>query len=351
MKLLGALLGSLGLAAATLSTTSTTSNSPSSSSSSSSPLVFTVVGDWGGLPTYPYTTPRQISVAERLGVWAARVNSQFTLALGDNFYFTGVHNGADARFQETFENVFTAESLMKPWYVIAGNHDHYGNVTGEVDYSRYSDRWNFPSLYYTFTKTTPGGETVRFVMLDTIVLCGQTADDAPAEEQPRHMDPLEGKKLADDQLQWLETTLAAAQEDWVIVTGHYPVYSIAEHGPTSYMVENVKPLLEKYNVAAYLNGHDHSMQHLNDGSVVDYFVLGAANFAESSQKHEHDVPTNSSKYMWPTSTDSQGAFGQVTLDDGTMRVDIVESTGSVLYSYTKANPRAQAQKKHGIAQK
>ena len=61
--------------------------------------------------------------------------------------------------------------------------------------------------------------------------------------------------------EWIEATLKASTAPHVIVAGHYPVYSICEHGPTSLLVSDLKPLLEKYNVSAYLNGHDHCAEH------------------------------------------------------------------------------------------
>ena len=36
--------------------------------------------------------------------------------------------------------------------------------------------------------------------------------------------------------------------------GHYPVWSVTEHGPTPQLVDELKGLLEKYGVAFYLNG-------------------------------------------------------------------------------------------------
>ena len=66
-------------------------------------LNFVVLGDWGGQPTTPYTTPTEQEVAAQMGKTAAAVGSKFTLALGDNFYDTGVKDVGDPRFQETFE--------------------------------------------------------------------------------------------------------------------------------------------------------------------------------------------------------------------------------------------------------
>ena len=45
-------------------------------------LNFFVLGDWGGLPIYPYTTKIEQSVSERMSKTAEDVSPQFVLALG-----------------------------------------------------------------------------------------------------------------------------------------------------------------------------------------------------------------------------------------------------------------------------
>ena len=62
------------------------------------------------------------------------------------------------------------------------------------------------------------------------------------------------------QLDWLEDTLAKSTADYLIVGGHYPVWSTGHHGPTWQLVDQLKPLFEKYKVTSYICGHDHNLQ-------------------------------------------------------------------------------------------
>ena len=66
-------------------------------------LSFLALGDWGGQPTSPYYTTAEKDIAAAMGKTAQNVGSQFTIALGDNFYDVGVKDVTDPRFKETFE--------------------------------------------------------------------------------------------------------------------------------------------------------------------------------------------------------------------------------------------------------
>ena len=77
----------------------------------------------GGSPNSPYTTSDEVDSAKIMGEIGSTYNVDMAWGLGDNFYDDGVKNEYDKRFQETFENVFTADSLKKiPFYMVAGTH-------------------------------------------------------------------------------------------------------------------------------------------------------------------------------------------------------------------------------------
>jgi len=315
--------------------------------------VFFVMGDWGGQQDSPYTTFAEQKVAKAMQAGAAASGATFTVVLGDNFYQEGIETDvSDPRFKTTFEDVFTGPALQGPayqFYILAGNHDHYGNVSAEIAYSSLSSRWIFPSLYYTFTKTTSDGLTIQFVMIDTVILTGNS--DLPGGGQLAG-DALPGPANvaeADAQWTWINKTLATSTADFLIVAGHYPVWSVCEHGPTSLLVSTLKPLLEQYKVTAYLAGHDHCVEYVDEGLGVQYHGIGASHGCDASQAHMSSVPAGSLKYYYdapPTDdklADDQiltaddvnpavGAFASVSVSSKGFIVKHLTDTGKVLYT-------------------
>jgi len=280
-------------------------------------LRFVAVGDWGGQSTPPYTTPPQLAVAKQMGVTAEEFGSNFTLGIGDNFYLLGIDgNDHSTRFKSTFSDVYTAASLQSRWYIVAGNHDHYGNVTAEVAHTADDPRWYFPALWYTETMQA-FNTTVQFVFFDTVVYADYPNTDQAAQQRT-----------------WIEATLAASTADWLLVVGHYPVYSVAEHGPTPLLVSDLRPLLLKYNVDAYFSGHDHSLQYLSDGTI-DYFLTGAGHLTEDSHAHQSDVPPGYSKFYWAGPNDNSGGFITVEVTWEKLTVNYLDESGSVLYTVVR----------------
>ncbi|KAL4237005.1 Tartrate-resistant acid phosphatase type 5 [Mactra antiquata] len=295
-------------------------------------LKFLVMGDWGGLPDYPYDTPVEKAVAKQMASVAQMYDTSFIMALGDNFYFDGVKDVDDKRFERTFENVYHYDVLKKtPWYLVAGNHDHNGNVSAQIAYSKKSERWNFPNYYYVLQYKIPGGKTVDIVMIDTILLCGNTKHDFLGD-QPKRPDNI---KASEDQWTWIELQLQISKADYLLVAGHFPVYSIAEHGPTKCLVDRLKPMLYKYKVSAYFNGHDHNLQHITyteNDHTVEYFTTGAANFVDTSTEHKSDIPDHSLKFHWAEIVEL-GGFSYVEATTQNMTMIFVDGENKQLYRY------------------
>ena len=299
-------------------------------------ISFLALGDWGGDEHSPYYTQSEEGCSKQMGIQASLVAANFTISLGDNMYYHGVKNEDDARFNETFERVFTADSLQHTWYVIAGNHDHYGNITGQIAYSSHSKRWTFPSLYYNKIFQIPGSKaTLEIVFIDTIILSGMSDSNDP--NKPYEM--IYDRELADDQWKWINDTLKSSTADWLLVAGHYPVYSIAEHGPTRILIDKLNPMLRKNKVTAYLCGHDHNMQHLYELGI-DYFVIGAGHFVDSSKAHKNDVPSGSLKFFYGEKNSwSDGAFASFTVSSKNLTMTYINVKKQSIYKVTKMTPR------------
>ena len=225
---------------------------------------FLVVGDWGRNGFF-----NQAEVARGMGRVGDDLRSRFTISTGDNFYLDGVNSTDDPKWERSYENIYTARSLQSRWYAVLGNHDWQGNVPAQIEYTEMSERWYMPAQYYAETLAVDDSTDALFVFLDTSPLA------YPEDYRRRYSDS--GDWDHDDQLEWLDETLAESDADWKIVVGHHPIYV----GSTSYsdnqrLVERLVPIYERHGVQAYFAGHDHNLQHHRpDGSTVDYFVSGA----------------------------------------------------------------------------
>jgi len=257
--------------------------------------------------------------------------------MGDNFYDSGVKSADDPRFQETFESVYTDPSLMNmPYYVVLGNHDWGGNTSAQIAYSAKSKRWVMPDLYYKKTFSFNGGAiTIDAVFIDTVSLAGNS-DDLEDEfgELPGPKDP----KLAATQWEFIEGALNSSTANYLVVVGHYPVYSAGEHGPTTVLVNQLKPMLIKYG-AHYFSGHDHDLSHISDGTGVNYIVIGAGDNCCYAETNLSKIPKNSLKWGMFAGSGLLGGFGSFVATAKTMTVNFYASNGTTLYS-TEIPPRS-----------
>ena len=51
-----------------------------------------------------------------MGKVGEKLDIDFVISTGDNFYDNGLIGDHDTAFEESFTNIYTAESLQKQWY-------------------------------------------------------------------------------------------------------------------------------------------------------------------------------------------------------------------------------------------
>jgi acid phosphatase len=275
------------------------------------PSAFLAVGDWG-----QNGAPVQSAVARAMTGAARELASGFVISAGDNFYPGGVKSVADRHWKESFEAVYTDAALQTPWYAALGNHDYRGDPQAQVDYTRLSRRWRMPSRYYKVPGGQLGAPNLDLFVIDTAPMVDVGSIDERVQQLVRgHW----WSERAGPQLAWLRGALAASQAPWKIVVGHHPIYSGA-HGDSPVLLAKVAPLLEAFGVQAYINGHDHDLQHIRRGRV-DYICTGAG----SESNRVEAIPGTRFCVGRP-------GFAAFRLADEAMELQFRDLTGQTVYS-------------------
>lgn len=228
-------------------------------------FTFVVIGDWGR-----NGNEDQMKSVNALANVVEESDAEFVVSTGDNFYPVGVQSIDDIQWINSFETPYKAHPLHIPWYVILGNHDYRGNVQAQIDYMKRSRRWNMPARYYTkkhlLEDATPKTE-VQLFYIDT----NPFIEDYQAHNEEYNVKGQDTKK----QLQWLENELKKSTAKWKFVVGHHHIYSGGKRkGEQKELVQHIVPLLKKYNVTAYLNGHEHDLQHIERDGL--HFITSGA---------------------------------------------------------------------------
>jgi hypothetical protein len=204
------------------------------------------------------------------------------------------------------------------WWAVAGNHEYMGNSQALIDYSKVNPHWNMPAKYYTkvFKK---GGATIRFVMLDTTPFIKRF------RESDKYPDAKEQDRGA--QLEWLNKVLSEAEEDWVIVAGHHPVYADTTKNKSERddMKSAINGILRKHNVAMYICGHIHSFQHIRrKGYDIDYIVNSSASLARNVKQ------TKGTQYC-----SNEAGFSVITASKKRLSVHLIDKNGNILHTVNK----------------
>jgi hypothetical protein len=130
---------------------------------------------------------------------------------------------------------------------------------------------------------------------------------------------------------YFEDILNNDRPHWLLVVGHYPIYSAGDHCDNSELISYLKPLLQQYNAHAFISGHDHISEHLQYEGM-DYFVAGAGSMTDSL----NSKCSTGANLVW--SGTGYSAFAYVDATTTALTMNYVDTNNEIKYSYTLTNP-------------
>ena len=262
----------------------------------------------------------QKPIAETMAALCEQVDVECVVAPGDIPHFEGVRSVDDPLWMTNYELIYSHPELMIPWHCTLGNHEYRGTTQACIDYTRKSARWNMPERYHTFVLTADDGTTLRFVLIDTTPLI-----DKYRTETSKYPDAV--LQDCDRQLAWMDSVLTAANEDWVLVAGHHPVYADTgkDDSERADMQKYVRPVLQRHSdkVAMYLCGHIHNFQHIRpgNGDPIDYVVNSSASLSRKKV-----APTPGAVFV-----SGESGFSFIAADRHSLTLYMLDKEGRTLH--------------------
>ncbi|KAJ0450334.1 putative Acid phosphatase [Helianthus annuus] len=242
-------------------------------------LGFLVIGDWGRKGWY-----NQSQVAVQMGIIADKLDIDFVVSTGDNFYDDGLTGVDDPAFDESFKYVYAARSLQKQWYTVLGNHDYRGDVEAQLapKLRERDSRWR---CLRSFIVTT---DVAELFFVDTTPFVNMYFED-PKDHKYDWRGILPRELYLTNLVKDLRLALSESKAKWKIVVGHHGIRTTGHHCDTPELVTQLLPLLEEYEVDFYVNGHDHCLEHVScQDSKIRFLTSGAGSKAwlEENKPHE-----------------------------------------------------------------
>ncbi|BBH04210.1 purple acid phosphatase 3 [Prunus dulcis] len=212
-------------------------------------LSFLAIGDWGRRGAY-----NQSQVAYQMGEIGAKLNIDFVISTGDNFYSRGLTSVNDPAFVESFTEIYTARASKSN---VLGNHDYRGNALAQLSpvLRKIDSRWLCLRSFLVNTKIAD------FFFIDTNPFV-----DKYFLRQKHYQHDWRGvlprKQYLSNLLKDLDFALRNSSANWKVVVGHHTIRSIGHHGDTKEVVDQILPILEANNVDACLRSQ---IQFLTSG--------------------------------------------------------------------------------------
>ena len=152
--------------------------------------------------------------------------------------------------------------------------------------------------------------------------------DKYREETDKYADA--SKSDYTEQLEWLDGVLSEADEDWVLVVGHHPIfaYTDKDESERSDLQQRLDPILRKYgNVDMYLCGHIHTFQHIRrEGYDIDYVVNSSGSLSRDDVQ-----PIDGTVFC-----SNESGYSLITVDEDELDLYMLDKEGNVLHTVTRS---------------
>ncbi|KAJ3074333.1 Tartrate-resistant acid phosphatase type 5 [Podochytrium sp. JEL0797] len=246
-------------------------------------VAFLIIGDWGN----QMDLTGEDTVATTMNSWAEKRNTTAVISLGDNFYkggiydYDGVESEEDPKFAGLWGNVFNGSALGKiPWWLVLGNHDWYTLNSYKFELGFQNPLWNLPDFFWTRRVEIEAGTGVfaTFVFIETDLLqYGYHDKEKGIAENFVNAGWNADAHSAEKQLAWLDNALLEANQDaFVFVAGHHGCFSCAKDVNDSKFMTNVRGLVDKWQVTAYMHGHHHTLAYYRTNNNMTLHVQSGA---------------------------------------------------------------------------
>ncbi|XP_010458982.1 PREDICTED: purple acid phosphatase 3-like [Camelina sativa] len=279
---------------------------------------FLVIGDWGRRGFY-----NQSQVALQMGDIGEKLDIDFVISTGDNFYDNGLTSFHDLLFQDSFTNIYTASSLQKPWYSVLGNHDYRGDARAQLSpmLRALDHRW------FCMRSFIVNAEIVDFLFVDTTPFV-----DKYFIQPNKHVYDWRGvlprQTYLNNLLKEVDVALKESLAKWKIVIGHHTIKSAGHHGNTIELEKHILPILQANEVDIYLNGHDHCLEHISSmDSKIQFMTSGGGSKAWKGGDVNYVNPQEMRFYY-----DGQG-FMSVHVSEAELSVVFYDVFGHVLHHW------------------
>lgn len=280
-------------------------------------LSLLVIGDWGRKGDF-----NQSQVATQMGRIGEKLNIDFVVSTGDNFYENGLTGTDDKGFAESFTNVYTAKSLQKQWYSVLGNHDYRGNAVAQLSpvLRQIDSRWLCMRSFVL------DAEIVQFFFVDTTPFVMKYWDQ-PEDQHYDWREVAPRESYVNNLLKDLDSALKESTATWKFVVGHHTMRSVSDHGDTPELLQLLLPILKANEVDMYINGHDHCLEHISSSdSPIQYLTTGAGSKA---WRGIYSPNSDNLKFFY----DGQG-FMSMQLTRTEVKVEFYDAFGRVLHRWS-----------------